>query len=248
MPRAVTTVGLTKCFGATTAVEGITLEVAAGEVFGLVGPNGAGKTTLLQLLAALLNPTSGNAAVLGYDVRRDADALRQHIGYVSQEFTLYGTLSVEENLDFFADLYGVPAKIREQRKTALLAWSRLAPFRQRRAARLSGGMQKKLHLCCTLIHEPDLLLLDEPTTGVDPVSRQELWENLYDLVGPVAPAQRSSGTRSIQWRGSSGPGPCSRCSIGSSMPRSPSSGIAVATISISWPLMRSTYPPRYGVC
>jgi ABC-2 type transport system ATP-binding protein len=108
---------------------------------------------------------------------------RQRLGYVSQEFTLYSALSVEENLDFFADLYGVPATVRMQRQEALLAWSRLAPFRQRRAARLSGGMQKKLHLCCTLIHEPDVLLLDEPTTGVDPVSRRELWEILYDVVG-----------------------------------------------------------------
>jgi ABC-2 type transport system ATP-binding protein len=183
MPPAITTHKLSKRFGGTTAVDSVDLEVAAGEVFGLVGPNGAGKTTLLQLLAALRDPTAGSAAVLGYDVVRNAKALRQRIGYVAQEFTLYGTLTVEENLDFFADLYGVPAAVRKSRQVALLAWSRLTPFRQRRAARLSGGMQKKLHLCCTLIHEPDLLLLDEPTTGVDPVSRRELWESLYDLVG-----------------------------------------------------------------
>jgi ABC-2 type transport system ATP-binding protein len=183
MTHAVTATHLSKRFGTVSAVDGVDLAVTAGEVFGLVGPNGAGKTTLLQLLAALLDPTSGNAAVLGYDVRRDAEALRQHLGYVSQAFTLYGTLSVEENLDFFAAIYGVAAAVRERRKADLLAWSRLAPFRQRRAARLSGGMQKKLHLCCTLIHEPEVLLLDEPTTGVDPVSRQELWEILYDLVG-----------------------------------------------------------------
>jgi len=183
MPQAMTLTNLTKRFGDTTAVDRVDLEVAVGEVLGLVGPNGAGKTTLLQLLAALLNPTAGRATVLGYDVVHDADVLRQRLGYVPQEFTLYGTLSVEENLDFFATLYGVPAAAREQRKAALLAWSRLAPFSQRRAARLSGGMQKKLHLCCTLIHEPDVLLLDEPTTGVDPVSRRELWEILYDLVG-----------------------------------------------------------------
>jgi len=183
MPQAITIRNLTKRFGVTTAVEAVDLDVARGEVFGLVGPNGAGKTTLLQLLAALLDPSSGSVSVLGRDIVQDAETLRQRIGYVSQTFTLYGTLSVEENLDFFADLYRVPPVVREQRKEALLAWSRLSPFRQRRAFHLSGGMQKKLHLCCTLIHEPDLLLLDEPTTGVDPVSRRELWEILYDLVG-----------------------------------------------------------------
>jgi ABC-2 type transport system ATP-binding protein len=183
MSQAITTNGLTKRFGNRTAVAGVSLDIAPGEVFGVVGANGAGKTTLLQLLATLLDPSDGTASVLGHDVVREAEALRPRIGYVSQEFTLYGTLSVEENLDFFADLYGVAASIRQQRKNGLLAWSRLAPFRHRRAARLSGGMQKKLHLCCTLIHEPEVLLLDEPTTGVDPVSRRELWGILYDLVG-----------------------------------------------------------------
>jgi ABC-2 type transport system ATP-binding protein len=182
MAPAVEARGLTKRFGTTTAVDAVDLDVALGEIFGLVGPNGAGKTTLLQLLAALLDPTAGAAAMLGADVVREPGALQQRIGYVSQEFTLYGTLSVEENLDFFADLYGVPSAARERRKAELLAWSRLAPFRARRAEKLSGGMQKKLHLCCTLIHDPELLLLDEPTTGVDPVSRRELWEILHDLV------------------------------------------------------------------
>ncbi len=182
MPPAIEARGLTKRFGATTAVEAVDLAVARGEVFGLIGPGAAGKTTLVQLLAALLEPTAGTATVLGLDVFHDAPALRRRIGYVSQEFTLYGTLSVEENLDFFADLFGVPEAERERRKEALLAWSRLGPFRKRRAGRLSGGMQKKLHLCCTLVHEPEVLLLDEPTTGVDPVSRRELWEFLYDLV------------------------------------------------------------------
>ncbi len=183
MAAAIEARGLTRRFGTATAVDGIDLTVGRGEVFGLVGPGAAGKTTLIQLLAALLDPTAGTAAVLGRDVVRDAPALRQRIGYLSQAFTLYGTLSVEENIDFFADLYGVPPAERERRKASLLAWSRLAPFRTRRAGRLSGGMQKKLHLCCTLVHEPELLFLDEPTTGVDPVSRRELWEFLYDLVG-----------------------------------------------------------------
>ena len=183
MASAIEARGLTKRFGTTAAVDAVDLDVAPGEVFGLVGPNGAGKTTLLQLLAALLDPTAGRAAVLGADVVREPRALQRRIGYVSQEFTLYGTLSAEENLDFFAELYGIPSAARERRKEELLAWSRLVPFRDRRAEKLSGGMQKKLHLCCTLIHDPELLLLDEPTTGVDPVSRRELWEILHDLVG-----------------------------------------------------------------
>jgi ABC-2 type transport system ATP-binding protein len=166
-----------------TALEGVDLDVEEGEIFGLVGPNGAGKTTLLQLLAALLDASAGRADVLGHDAFADAELLRPRIGYLSQEFSLYGPLGVEENLDFFADLYGVPARLRDQRKETLLEWSRLEPFRKRRARQLSGGMQKKLHLCCSLIHEPELLLLDEPTTGVDPLSRRELWEILYELVG-----------------------------------------------------------------
>ncbi len=175
--------GLTKRFKGTPAVVEVDVAVERGEVFGLIGPNGAGKTTLLQLLTGLLDPSAGRATVLGCDTVRETETIRERIGYVSQEFTLYGTLSVEENLDFFADLYGVPAGARAKRKEELLAWSRLALFRGRLAGRLSGGMQKKLHLCCTLIHEPEVLFLDEPTTGVDPASRRELWEILYDLVG-----------------------------------------------------------------
>jgi ABC-2 type transport system ATP-binding protein len=181
MTPAIEARGLTKRFGRTAAVDRVDLDVAPGEIFGLVGPNGAGKTTLLQLLAGLLDPTSGRAAVLGVDIVHGTAAVQRRIGHVSQTFTLYGTLSVEENLDFFADLYGVPGAARTPRADALLAWSRLAPFRARRAERLSGGMQKKLHLCCALLHEPELLLLDEPTMGVDPVSRRELWEILHDL-------------------------------------------------------------------
>lgn len=182
MASAIYARGLTKHFKENPAVEAVDLDVARGEIFGLIGPNGAGKTTLIQLLAALLDPTDGSASVLGCDVVRDASGLRQRVGYVSQEFTLYGVLSVDENLAFFAELYGVEREARERRKKELLRWSRLEPFRARQAGRLSGGMQKKLHLCCSLIHEPELLFLDEPTTGVDPVSRRELWEILYDLV------------------------------------------------------------------
>ena len=182
MSSVIAAQGVVKRFADTTALAGVDLHVTRGEVFGLVGPNAAGKTTLIQILAALLDSSAGAVSVLGYDVVRQAPAIRQRIGYVSQEFTLYGTLSVDENLDFFADLYGVPLATRDARKHELLAWSRLEAFRARRAGRLSGGMQKKLHLCCTLIHEPEILFLDEPTTGVDPVSRRELWEILRDLV------------------------------------------------------------------
>lgn len=175
--------GLTKRFKLISAVVDVELAVERGEVFGVIGPNGAGKTTLIQLLCGLMNPTAGRATVFGIDTVHEVEAIRQRIGYVSQDFTLYGSLTVEENLDFFADLFGVLAANREQRKERLLSWSRLTPYRTRRAERLSGGMQKKLHLCSTLIHEPEVLFLDEPTTGVDPVSRRELWEILYELVG-----------------------------------------------------------------
>ncbi len=174
--------GLVKRFGPATALDGIDLEIRAGEMFGLIGPNGAGKTTLLRILATLLAPTAGTVTVLGRDVVRQAAGLLPRIGFVSQEFSLYASLTVGENLEFFADLYRVPRRIREARTRELLAWSRLTPFRDRPAGKLSGGMQKKLHLCSALIHEPEVLLLDEPTAGVDPVSRRELWEILHDLV------------------------------------------------------------------
>lgn len=174
--------GLSKKFGGLWAVHKIDLIVKKGEVVGLIGPNGAGKTTLIHLLTGLLDPTAGDAKVLGFDTAREANAISERMGYVSQEFILYGTLTVEENLDFFADLHRVPSDLRETRKKDLLNWSRLDGFRRRRAAHLSGGMQKKLHLCCALIHRPEILFLDEPTTGVDPISRRELWKILYDLV------------------------------------------------------------------
>ncbi len=181
-PAAVSAHGLSKHFGRVTALDRIDLEVGAGEMFGLVGPNGAGKTTLLRILATLLTPSGGSATVLGHDVARNSAQLLPQIGYVSQEFTLYASLTVEENLDFFAEVYRVRSSVRSERKRELLAWSRLTKFRDRPAGKLSGGMQKKLHLCSTLIHEPAVLLLDEPTAGVDPVSRRELWETLHDLV------------------------------------------------------------------
>ena len=175
------TVGLTKTFKATVAVAGLDLLVRQGEIFGLVGPDGAGKTTTIRLLTAIMDPTEGRATVLGYDTRRQAEPIRQRIGYMAQRFNLYGDLSVAENLRFFADVFQVPKDVRRERTERLLRFARLTEFRQRRAAHLSGGMQKKLALACTLIHTPQLLFLDEPTTGVDPVSRREFWDILIEL-------------------------------------------------------------------
>ena len=165
MGTAISVRGLAKRFRQTTALDGVDLDVEKGEVFGLVGPNGAGKTTLLQLLAALLDPSAGRAVVLGHDVFADTERLRSRIGYLSQDFSLYGSLGVEENLDFIADLYGVPGALRDQRKETLLGWSRLAPFRGRRARPQSGGLQKTVQLCWSRSNEPELKLLGGPPTG-----------------------------------------------------------------------------------
>jgi len=162
------------------AVRGIDLAVFRGEIFGIVGPDGAGKTTTIQMLTGILTPTAGEARVAGVDVVRHADRLGGKIGYMSEGFTLYGTLSVEENLDFFADLYGVPAGLRRERKEQLLRFARMEGARDRRAEHLSGGMKKKLALACTLMYSPQVLFLDEPTTGVDPVSRRDFWKILHD--------------------------------------------------------------------
>ncbi len=174
--------GLGRRYGRHTAVTGLDLKVRRGEVFGLLGSDGAGKTTTLQILAGILNPSAGRATVLGYDCVREAASLTARLGYMSQSFSLYGRLSVDENLEFFADLHRVPEPQRQARKTRLLEFARLAPHRDRPARFLSGGMQKKLALCCALIHEPELLVLDEPTTGVDPVSRREFWNILYQAL------------------------------------------------------------------
>jgi ABC-2 type transport system ATP-binding protein len=171
--------GLTRRFGGRTAVQGLSLAVQRGEVFGLLGSDGAGKTTTLQMLAAILDPGAGRATVLGFDTVRQAAAITARIGYMSQTFSLYGRLTVEENLDFFAELHRVPEAEKRARKAQLLDFARLGAHRERTARYLSGGMQKKLALCCALIHQPKLLLLDEPTTGVDPVSRREFWNILY---------------------------------------------------------------------
>jgi ABC-2 type transport system ATP-binding protein len=174
--------GLSKAFGRLAAVDGLDLQVGHGEIFGLVGPDGAGKTTTIRMLCGVLPPTSGEASVAGFDVVRRPEEVKRRIGYMSQRFGLYGDLTVSENLAFFARLHHVPPAERRRREPELLEFSRLTPFRARLAQHLSGGMRQKLALACTLIHTPKVLFLDEPTTGVDPVSRREFWAILYSLL------------------------------------------------------------------
>ncbi len=179
---AIRTRDLTKAFGATIAVDKLNLEVQRGELFGLVGPDGAGKTTTMRLLAAIMRPGSGEAWVAGHSVLTDEEGIKEKIGYMSQRFGLYEDLTVIENIIFYADLYGVAARERAGRIARLLDFSNLAPFRDRLAGNLSGGMKQKLGLSCALIHTPEILFLDEPTGGVDPVSRRDLWRILYGLL------------------------------------------------------------------
>jgi ABC-2 type transport system ATP-binding protein len=179
---AIEITALCRSFGAVRAVDGLSLAVHPGEIVGLIGPDGAGKTTTLRMLCGALRPDSGTAVIAGVDVRRAPDAARRRIGYMPQRFSLYGDLTVDENLRFFADVYGVPRAEQPALADRLLAFSGLARFRGHRAEALSGGMKQKLALACTLIHTPPVLLLDEPTTGVDPVSRREFWAILRDAV------------------------------------------------------------------
>jgi ABC-2 type transport system ATP-binding protein len=172
---------LTREFKKTRAVDALDLTIAQGELFGLIGPDGAGKTTTLRLLAGLLDITSGTAHVAGYDLTRQVEPIKPFIGYMAQRFSLYSELTVLENLRFFSELYDVDPTERETRTERLLDFAGLTSFKTRRAAHLSGGMKKKLALACTLMHQPPILLLDEPTTGVDPVSRREFWEILTQL-------------------------------------------------------------------
>ena len=173
---------LTKSFDDLVAVRDLSLSVAEGELFGLVGPDGAGKTTTMRLLSSILEPTSGEAWVAGYHIVKEAEAIKEHIGYMSQRFGLYPDLTVLENIHFYADIYGVPRKDRDDKIARLLAFSNLTPFQKRLAGDLSGGMKQKLGLACALIHTPRVLFLDEPTSGVDPVSRRELWRILNGLL------------------------------------------------------------------
>ncbi|MCU0643670.1 MAG: ABC transporter ATP-binding protein [bacterium] len=174
-------VGLKKSFGSILAIDDLHLDVHEGEMLGLIGPDGAGKTTTLRMLSGLLIADEGVCLVGGKNVRSELSAVRQFIGYMPQRFSLYPDLTVAENLRFFADLFQVNKEERENRMKRLLEFNRLSPFSNRRTAALSGGMKQKLALSCTLIHTPKILLLDEPTTGVDPVSRREFWDILKEL-------------------------------------------------------------------
>jgi ABC-2 type transport system ATP-binding protein len=180
METVIETIDLTRRFGLVRAVDSINMRVMKGEMFGIVGPDGAGKTTTIRMVCGILTPTSGTAMVLGNDVVREPDLVKQEIGYLSQRFSLYGDLSVDENIEFFAEINKVFDY--EDQRERLLEFTRLTPFRARLAERLSGGMKQKLALACTLIHRPKIIFLDEPTTGVDPVSRRDFWKILQRLL------------------------------------------------------------------
>ena len=171
---------LTKSFGPIKAVDDLNLSIEEGEMFGIVGPDGAGKTTTFRMLTGILKPTDGTATILGHDLLKDTDRIKKEIGYLSQRFSLYGDLTVDENIEFFAEINEV-YEYRDRREE-LLAFTRLTAFRERLADQLSGGMKQKLALACTLIHKPKIIFLDEPTTGVDPVSRRDFWKILSDLL------------------------------------------------------------------
>jgi ABC-2 type transport system ATP-binding protein len=176
------TVNLTKKFGNLTAVDNLNIQINEGEIFGLVGPDGAGKTTTMRLLTGILEPTEGEAWVYDKHTVKDAEPLKEYIAYMSQRFGLYEELTVMENINFYADVYDVAKEKRLESIDRLLGFSGLLPFKQRRAGKLSGGMKQKLGLSCALIHTPKVLFLDEPTNGVDPVSRRDFWDILYDLL------------------------------------------------------------------
>ncbi len=182
MEPIIETHDLTRRFGDLVAVDRLNLTVAQGEIFGLVGPDGAGKTTTLRMLCSLVDPSEGTARVAGHDVVREPQAVKDRIGYMAQRFGLYLDLSVRENMDFYADLFGIVGAQRTELSARLLHMTRMDPFRDRLAGQLSGGMKQKLALMCTLLHRPQILFLDEPTNGVDPVSRRDFWAILYQLL------------------------------------------------------------------
>lgn len=173
--------GLCKIFNGHTVVDRLSLQVGSGEIYGFLGPNGSGKTTFLRMLCGLLRPDAGEGSCLGFDVRRESDRIRPLIGYMPQRFSLYEDLSVRENLDFMARIYGVPE--RKDVINATMEKMRLTPFSERLAGALSGGWKQRLALSCALLHQPQLLLLDEPTAGIDPKARRDFWDDLYELSG-----------------------------------------------------------------
>jgi ABC-2 type transport system ATP-binding protein len=180
--KAIRLENLTKIFGGQTAVDALSLAVSEGELFGLVGSDGAGKTTTMRMLTAIMEPTAGDAWIMGHHVVSEAEAIKEEIGYMSQRLGLYHDLTVLENIHFYADIFGLPHKGRETKIDELLSFSNLAPFRARKAGNLSGGMKQKLGLACALVHTPKVLFLDEPTNGVDPVSRRDFWRILHNLL------------------------------------------------------------------
>ena len=180
MTTAISFDRVTKAYGGLRAVDGVSLIVDAGEMFGLIGPDGAGKTTTIRMACGLLRPDQGQIRVLGRDPIAQHRSITADVGYLSQRFSLYGDLSIDENIAFFAEIHGVRGY--QAARDRLLEMTQLSPFRSRRADRLSGGMEQKLALACTLVHEPKILLLDEPTTGVDPVSRREFWKLLSEFL------------------------------------------------------------------
>ena len=180
-PAVIEVSGLQKRFGVLTAVAGISFAVQPGEIFGLVGPDGAGKTTTMRMLASVMKPDAGSIVIDGIDVLSHPEQAKRHVSYMPQRFGLYDDLTVEENIRFYADLFEVPSQLWKSRADTMLAACNMTPFRSRLAGQLSGGMKQKLGLTCSLVHTPRVLLLDEPTTGVDPLSRRELWQILYSL-------------------------------------------------------------------
>lgn len=172
---------LTRRFGPFTAVDGVNLDIEEGDIFGFLGPNGSGKTTVIRMLCGLLRPSDGYATVLGNDVKRDSEAVKRSIGYMSQQFSLYGDLSVMENLKFYAGIYGIPLRERARRIDEVIDIVGIGDYRKRLAIRLSGGWKQRLALACALVHRPRLMFLDEPTAGIDPVARRDLWNLLFDL-------------------------------------------------------------------